>query len=74
MTLHLDNSSNTCIIEHMNTKLNAMASTISHSEDCILEVQDWLEDQNNPDNEEVLAAIQQALNILAGVYHNRRED
>ena len=70
----VDNSSNTCIIEHMNTKLNAMASTISHSEDCILEVQDWLEDQNNPDNEEVLAAIQQALNILAGVYHNLRED
>jgi hypothetical protein len=54
--------------------MNAMASTISHSEDCILEVQDWLEDQNNPDNEDVLALIQQALDILANVYHDLRED
>lgn len=58
----------------MNTKLNAMASVISHSEDCILEVQDWLEDQNNPDNENLLRAIQQALDILADVYHDLRED
>jgi len=58
----------------MRSKMNAMASTISHSEDCILEVQDWLEDQNNPDNEDVLASIQQALNILANVYHKLRED
>ena len=58
----------------MRSKMNAMATIISHSEDCILEVQDWLEDQNNPDNEDVLASIQQALNILANVYHNLRED
>ena len=58
----------------MRSKMNAMASTISHSEDCILEVQDWLEDQNNPDNEDVLALIQQALDILANVYHDLRED
>ena len=58
----------------MRSKMNAMASTISHSEDCILEVQDWLEDQNNPDNEDVLASIQQALNILANVYSKLRED
>ena len=54
--------------------MNAMASVISHSEDCIMEVQDWLEDQNNPDNEDMLASIQKALDILAGVYHNLRED
>ena len=58
----------------MRSKMNAMASTISHSEDCILEVQDWLEDQNNPDNENLLRAIQQALDILADVYHDLRED
>jgi len=58
----------------MRSKMNAMASTISHSEDCILEVQDWLEDQNNPDNEDVLASIQQALDILANVYSKLRED
>jgi hypothetical protein len=54
--------------------MNAMASTISHSEDCILEVQDWLEEQNNPDNENLLRAIQQALDILADVYYDLRED
>jgi hypothetical protein len=54
--------------------MNAMASTISHSEDCIMEVQHWLEEQNNPANENLLAAIQQALDILADVYHDLRED
>jgi len=58
----------------MRSKMNAMASTISHSEDCILEVQDWLEEQNNPDNENLLRAIQQALDILADVYYDLRED
>ena len=54
--------------------MNAMASTISHSEDCILEVQHWLEDQNNPDNENLLRAIQDALDLLGEVYHDLRED
>ena len=58
----------------MRTKSNEMASTISHSEDCILEVQHWLEKQNNPSNENVLLAIQQALDILADVYADLRED
>ena len=58
----------------MRSKMNAMASTISHSEDCILEVQDWLEEQNTPDNENLLRAIQQALDILADVYYDLRED
>jgi len=58
----------------MRNKMNAMASTISHSEDCIMEVQHWLEEQNNPANENLLAAIQQALDILADVYHDLRED
>ena len=58
----------------MRSKMNAMASTISHSEDCIMEVQHWLEEKNNPDNENLLAAIQQALDILANVYHDLRED
>jgi len=58
----------------MRSKMNAMASTISHSEDCIMEVQHWLEEQNNPDNENLLAAIQQALDILADVYFDLRED
>ena len=58
----------------MRSKMNAMASTISHSEDCIMEVQHWLEDQNNPSNREMLALIQQALDILANVYHDLRED
>jgi hypothetical protein len=39
-----------------------------------MEVQHWLEEQNNPDNENLLAAIQQALDILANVYHDLRED
>ena len=34
----------------MRNKMNAMASTISHAEDCIMEVQHWLEEKNNPDN------------------------
>jgi hypothetical protein len=54
--------------------MNAMASTISHSEDCIMEVQHWLEEKNNPSNREMLALIQQALDILANVYHDLRED
>ena len=58
----------------MRNKMNAMASTISHSEDCIMEVQHWLEEQNNPHNENLLRAIQQALDILADVYHDLRED
>ena len=58
----------------MNTKLNAMASTISHSEDCILEVQDWLEDKNNPSDREMLRTINEALVLLANVYHDLRED
>ena len=58
----------------MRSKMNAMATIISHSEDCILEVQDWLEDKNNPSDREMLALIQQALDILANVYHDLRED
>lgn len=58
----------------MRSKMNAMATIISHSEDCILEVQDWLEDQNNPSNREMLRTINEALVLLANVYHDLRED
>ena len=58
----------------MRTKSNGMAETIAHSEDCIIGVQQQLEKQNNPDNENLLRAIQQALDILADVYHDLRED
>jgi hypothetical protein len=37
-------------------------------------VRDWLEDQNNPDNEETLKYIEESLRLLAKVYHNLRED
>jgi len=58
----------------MRNKMNAMASTISHAEDCIMEVQHWLEEQNNPHNISTLVAIQDALDLLGEVYHDLRED
>jgi hypothetical protein len=54
--------------------MNAMATIISHSEDCILEVQDWLEDKNNPSDREMLRTINEALALLANLYHDLRED
>ena len=58
----------------MRSKSNTYASDISHSEDCIMVVRDWLEDQNNPSNREMLKNIETALDILANVYHDLRED
>ena len=58
----------------MRSKSNTYASDISHSEDCIMVVRDWLEDQNNPDNLELLTNIEKALYLLSNVYHNLRED
>lgn len=58
----------------MRSKSNTYASDISHSEDCIMVVRDWLEDENNPDNLEMLGDIEEALRLLAKVYHYLRED
>jgi hypothetical protein len=37
-------------------------------------VRDWLEDQENPDNLEMLSDIEKALYLLSNVYHSLRED
>jgi hypothetical protein len=58
----------------MRSKSNTYASDISHSEDCIMVVRDWLEDQNNPDNLQMLSDIEKALYLLSNVYHSLRED
>jgi len=58
----------------MRSKSNAYASDISHAEDCIGEVRDWLERRNNPSNKEMLETIEQVLSLLANVYHDLRED
>lgn len=58
----------------MRNKSNEYASDIGHSEDCIMNVRDWLEDQNNPENREMLKDIESALYLLANVYRSLRED
>lgn len=58
----------------MRNKSNTYASDISHAEDCIGEVRDWLEDQDNPENREMLKDIESALYLLANVYRSLRED
>ena len=58
----------------MRSKSNTNASDISHAEDCIMVVRDWLEDQNNPSDKEMLRDIESALYLLANVYHDLRED
>ena len=48
----------------MRSKSNAYASDISHSEDCIMVVRDWLEDQDNPDNLELQDSAFVYINLI----------
>lgn len=55
-------------------KSNEMASSISHAEDCILDVQYWLEKNGeNPDSIRMVN-MRQALDLLSEVYHDLQEE
>lgn len=55
-------------------KSNDRASTIGHAEDCIMEVQSWLKDSNEDPGSLLMMNIQDALDLLANVYAELRED
>ena len=57
----------------MDLKSNEMASSISHAEDCIIDVENWLENNGeNPDSIRMVN-IRQALDILSDIYHDLLE-
>jgi hypothetical protein len=55
-------------------KSNSKASTISHAEDSIMEVQRWLKNSNEDPGSPLMMNIQEALDLLANVYAELRED